>query len=446
MTVTRQASLFGAAEVRDGRSPEGAITVSDLNEAARGTLEKRFGDLWVRGEVTNWTRSSAGHRYFSLRDQERDASVACVFFRGDAWRLPADPEDGMEVFVHGRPTLYARQGRFQLRVRALEAAGEGLWRIAFERLRRELAAEGLLDPERKRALPEFPRRVGVVTSRGGAALHDIITVLRRRAPWVEIVVRHCRVQGEGAAAEVRAALGRLADWGASGPDRTLDAIILSRGGGSVEDLWCFNEETAVRAVAASPVPVICAIGHEVDVTLCELVADLRAPTPSAAAELAAPDIRTLRASLDVAGRGLARGLRRLIVRGSDRVEALAQRLPASAGHARDVAKLRLDTMAARLPAGMERVLTRSRTRLAGLAAALDARSPLETVARGYAVATDLEGRRLTRIDDFTPRERFRLRVAGGQVAATTDAVERDAAEPATGGAAAAEPATGELDA
>ncbi|MYC86900.1 MAG: exodeoxyribonuclease VII large subunit [Gemmatimonadales bacterium] len=430
--MTRQVSLFGAAEVRDGHSPGGAITVSDLNEAARGTLEKRFGDLWVRGEVTNWTRSSVGHRYFSLRDQERDASVACVFFRGDAWRLPADPEDGMEVFVHGRPTLYARQGRFQLRVRALEAAGEGLWRIAFERLRRELAAEGLLDPERKRALPAYPRRVGVVTSRGGAALHDIITVLRRRAPWIEIVVRHCRVQGEGAAAEVRAALGRLADWGASGPDRTLDAIILSRGGGSMEDLWCFNEETAVRAVAASPVPVICAIGHEVDVTLCELVADLRAPTPSVAAELAVPDIRMVRASLDTAGRGLARGLRRLIVRGNDRVEALAQRLPASAGHARDVAKLRLDTMAARLPAGMERVLARSRARLAELAASLDARSPLETVARGYAVATDLEGRRLTRIDDFTPSQRFRLLVAGGQVAATTDAVERDAAEPDAG--------------
>ncbi|WP_419940139.1 exodeoxyribonuclease VII large subunit [Candidatus Palauibacter sp.] len=439
--MTRQASLFGAAEVRDGRSPEGAITVSDLNAAARGTLEKRFGDLWVRGEVTNWTRSSAGHRYFSLRDQERDASVACVFFRGDAWRLPADPEDGMEVFVHGRPTLYARQGRFQLRVRAIEAAGEGLWRIAFERLRRELAAEGMLDPERKRALPAFPRRVGVVTSRKGAALHDIITVLKRRAPWVGIVVSHCRVQGEGAAGEVRAALQRLADWGAGSPDRKLDAIILSRGGGSMEDLWCFNEEMAVRAVASSPVPVICAIGHEVDVTLCELVADVRAPTPSAAAELAVPDVRSVRVSLDTAGRGLARGLRRLITRGSDRVEAVAQRLPVSAGHARDVAKLRLATMAARLPAGMERVLARSRTRLAGLAAALDALSPLETVARGYAVATDLEGRRLTRIDDFTPRQRFRLRVEGGQVAATADAVERDAVEPA-----AVQPDAGQPDA
>lgn len=423
--MTPQASLFGPAEVRDGRSPEGAVTVSDLNEAARGTLEKRFGELWVRGEVTNWTRSSVGHRYFSLRDQAHDASVACVFFRGDAWRLPADPEDGMEVFVHGRPTLYARQGRFQLRVRAIEAAGEGLWRIAFERLRRQLAAEGMLDPERKRPLPAFPRRVGVVTSSKGAALHDIITVLRRRAPWVEIVVRHCRVQGEGAAGEVRGALQRLAEWGEGGPERELDAIILSRGGGSMEDLWCFNEETAVRAVATSPVPVICAIGHEVDVTLCELVADLRAATPSAAAELAVPDIRSVRASLDTTGHGLARGLRRLITRGNDRVEALAHRLPASAGYVRDVAKLRLDSLAARLPVGMERVLSGSSARLASLAAALDALSPLETVARGYAVATDLEGRRLTRIDHFRPSQRFRLRVQGGRVAATADTVERD---------------------
>ena len=209
----------------------------------------------------------------------------------------------------------------------------------------------------------------------------------------------------------------------------------------MEDLWCFNEEMAVRAVTSSPVPVICAIGHEVDVTLCELVADVRAPTPSAAAELAVPDVRSVRASLDAAGRGLARGLRRLITRGSDRVEAVAQRLPVSAGHARDVAKLRLATMAARLPAGMERVLARSRTRLAGLAAALDALSPLETVARGYAVATDLEGRRLTRIDDFTPSQRFRLRVGGGQVAATADAVERDAVEPA-----AVQPDAGQPDA
>ncbi|WP_420635876.1 exodeoxyribonuclease VII large subunit [Candidatus Palauibacter sp.] len=441
MSTRGQASLFGEGEgerdiraepaaaapppVRDGRSPESAVTVSELNEAARGTLESRFGNLWVRGEVANWRVSPAGHRYFSLRDQDRDASVSCVLFRGDAWRLPADPDAGMEVFVQGRPTLYPAQGRFQLRVRSIEMAGEGLWRIAFERLRRRLDAEGLLAADRKRPLPPFPRRIGVVTARKGAALQDVLIVLRRRAPWVDVVVRNCRVQGEGAALEVRDALRRVAEWSALGPGSTLDAIILSRGGGSTEDLWCFNEETAVRAVAESPVPVICAIGHEVDVTLCELVADLRAPTPSAAAELAVPDIRRVRDSLDTTGRGLALGLRRFVTRGRDRVDAIGRRLPAAAGHVRDVAKLRLEGVEKRLPPGIDRALARSRARLAGLAATLAALSPLETVARGYAVATDLEGRRLTRVEDFEPRTRFRLRVRGGRVDATADAVESE---------------------
>ncbi|WP_419948776.1 exodeoxyribonuclease VII large subunit [Candidatus Palauibacter sp.] len=437
MTVSGQTSLFGEKDTggepdvggspptRDGRSREGAVTVSELNEAARGTLEARFGNLWVRGEVANWRVSPAGHRYFSLRDQDRDASVACVLFRGDAWRLPTDPDAGMEVFVQGRPTVYAAQGRFQLRVRTIEMAGEGLWRIAFERLRRRLVAEGLLATERKRPLPGFPRRIGVVTSRKGAALHDVITVLRRRAPWVDVVVRHCRVQGEGAALEVRDALRRVAEWSSQGPATSLDAIILSRGGGSTEDLWCFNEEIAVRAVAECPVPVICAIGHEVDVTLCELVADVRAATPSAAAELAVPDIRRVRESLDATGRGLAQGLRRFVARGRDRVDAIGRHLPAAAGHVRDVARLRLQGVEKRMPLGIQAVFARSRVRLAGFAATLDALSPLETIARGYAVAMDLEGRRLTRVEDYGARKRFRLRVHGGRVEATTDTVERE---------------------
>ena len=423
-----EAEVVGSRRVRDGGSPEAAVAVSELNRAARGTLESRFGNLWVRGEVANWRVSPAGHRYFSLRDQERDASVACVLFRGDAWRLPADPEPGLEVFVHARPTVYAAQGRFQLRVRTIEMAGEGLWRIAFERLRRRLDGEGLLAPERKRPLPAFPRRIGVVTSREGAAVHDVIAVIRRRAPWLDIVVRHCRVQGEGAALEVRDALRRMAAWSAADRGGALDAIILARGGGSTEDLWCFNEEPAVRAVAASPVPVVCAIGHEVDVTLCELVADLRAATPSAAAELGVPDIRGLRAALDDTGDGLARGLRRSVARGLERVDGLGRRLPAAVGRARDVARVRLAGAEKRLPSGIHRVLDRSRGKLAGLAATLDALSPLETLARGYAVATDAEGRRLGRVADFAPRQRFDLRVHGGRVGAETVSVDADSGD------------------
>ncbi len=408
----------------DGRSPETAISVSALNEGTRRMLEDRVPRLWVRGEVASWTVSHAGHRYFSLRDGDEDARVDCVFFQGDAWRLPADPEVGTEVFALGQPTLYTKQGRFQLLVRSLETAGEGLWRVAFERLRRLLEAEGLLAPERKRALPAFPRRIGIVTSRSGAALHDVLTVLRRRSPWVDVIVRHCRVQGEGAALEIRDAIARLADWGGRDARGPLDTIILTRGGGATEDLWCFNEEIVVRAVATCPVPVICAIGHEVDVTLAELVADLRAPTPSAAAELAVPDVREYRESLDVIGVDLARGLRRLVTRGRDRVRGAERRLPRAVERTLESSQARLGMVARRLPGGVERALGASRGRLGAIAGRLDALSPLKTMARGYSVATDMSGSLLTRVEDFELEGRFRLRVLGGSVDATTDRVER----------------------
>ena len=421
--VKQRSEGVGGSRFGDGRSPETAVTVSALNWAVRRSLEGRFRrDLWIRGEVANWTVSPAGHRYFSLRDQRQDATLPCVLFQSDAWRLPIDPENGMEVFVRGRPTLYEKQGRFQLRAGSIETAGEGLWRVAFERLRRRLAAEGLLDPGRKRSLPPLPRRIGVVTSRKGAAVHDVISVIRRRAPWVDIVVRHCRVQGEGAALEVRNALEYLAGWSASS-GRPLDAIILGRGGGSAEDMWCFNEEAAVRAVAKSPVPVICATGHETDVTLCELVADVRAPTPSAAAEVAVPDIRRVRSSLDSAGSNLAVQLRKLVRRGHDQSSSVAGRLSAAARHALNVSKVRLAGAERRLPAGVGRTLDRSEGRVAALAGALTALSPLEVLARGYAAATALDGRRLRSIRDFEAGQRFRLRVSDGRVGATADAVE-----------------------
>ncbi len=212
-------------------------------------------------------------------------------FRSDARGLPTDPDDGMEVCAFGRLTLYPAGGKYQLVVRALEAGGDGLWRLAFERLRTALAAEGLLDPGRKRALPEVPRRVAVVTSRSGAALRDIIAVVRRRAPWTQIVVSDCRVQGREAAPEIVEALERV------GRDGSCDVVIVTRGGGSVEDLWAFNEEVVARAIAACPIPVVSAVGHEIDVSIADLVADHRAATPSAAAETVVPEIGVLLARL-----------------------------------------------------------------------------------------------------------------------------------------------------
>lgn len=378
----------------DGRSAETAISVSVLNHSTKKLLEERVPHLWIRGEVTGWKAHPSGHRYFALRDE--DAQVDCVMFQGDAWRLPTDPDEGMEVAVHGRPTLFERRGRFQVIVRQLEASGEGLWRIAFERLRKTLDAEGLFDPSRKRPLPVFPRRIAVVTSRSGAALRDVLTVLRRRSPWVDVSLCHSAVQGDGASRSIRAALERAARI------EGVDAIIVTRGGGSVEDLWCFNEEETVRAVAACPVPVICAIGHEVDVTLSELVADRRAPTPSVAAELAAPDIAAVRSRLSGLSGGLARGLRRRVDRGRDRLSHFERVLP-------------------RIVRGR---VSAAGARLGGLAGRLNALSPLATLERGYSVALDAEGSVLSRIDQFAPGEPFTLRVRDGSVRATADEIER----------------------
>ncbi len=220
--------------VAPGRSAETALPVSEVNAAVRGVLEASFAPLWVVGEVANWRRVSSGQCYFSLRDES--AQISCVIWRSDAARLPTDPEEGMEVCAYGGLSLYEARGQYQLIVQKLEAKGEGLWKLAFERTRRRLEAEGLTDPARRRLLPALPRRVGIVTSREGAALHDVVSVIRRRAPWTHILLSACRVQGEGAAREICAALDAVCQH----PE--VDVVVLTRGGGSVEDLWCFNEE------------------------------------------------------------------------------------------------------------------------------------------------------------------------------------------------------------
>ena len=245
-------------------------SVTQVNRAVRVLLEDTIESLWISGEVTNWTRARSGHCYFTLKDEQ--AQLRCVMFKTGAASLPADPEEGTTVRALGGLTLYEARGEYQLVVRRLEAEGaEGLWRQAFEQLRSKLEAEGLFAPERKRALPRFPEAVGVVTSLAGAALADILTVIRRRAPWTRVIVRGARVQGEGAGEEVAEAIRAL---GGSG---LVDVLIVGRGGGSLEDLWAFNEEVVARAIVACPVPVISAVGHEVDVTISDLVADVRAP-------------------------------------------------------------------------------------------------------------------------------------------------------------------------
>jgi len=368
-------------------STEGAWTVTQVTRRARAVVEAGFPPVWVRGEVSGFKAWQSGHWYFALRD--RSAQIRCVMFQKDNRRLPAPPGDGMQVFVFARPTVWEEKGEFRLTVvDLLSTEAGGLWQLAFERAKAALAKDGLLDPARRRPLPRYPHRIALVTSPDGAALRDIIAVAARRWPLAELLVVPTRVQGDGAEDEICAALGLVCRLDG------LDLAIIGRGGGSREDLWTFNHERVARAVAALPVPVISAVGHETDITLCDLVADVRAPTPSAAAEAATPDRADVLIELDRLGARLARGL---------------------AARSGRVAE-RLDRSFDRLTGTLERRLERHRHQLAGLAGRLDALSPLRILERGYALARDAEGRVLKRVAQFPEGLAFRLRVTDGEVA------------------------------
>ena len=370
--------LFTAA------SAEGAWTVGEVTRRARAVIEAGLPPLWVRGEIADFTAARSGHWYFSLRD--KSAQLRCVMFAKQNFRLPA-PVDGMQVFIFARPSLYEPRGDFQLLVDELLSTEQGgLWKLAFEKAKAALAKDGLLDPARKRRLPAFPRRIAVVTSPDGAALRDIEAVVGRRWPVAELIVVPAQVQGAKAEASVCSALNRIRRL-------PVDVLVVARGGGSVEDLWAFNSERVARAVAAMPMPVISAIGHETDVTLCDLVADLRAPTPSAAAEAATPDRIEVVQHCAVLGQRLARALR------------IASR------HVVE----RLDRTRDRLVGSMDHRLEQSRALLTAHGARLDALSPLRVLARGYAVARDENGQVLKRVGQLPSGKAFRLRVTDGEV-------------------------------
>ncbi len=397
--------------------PEPTVwTVSQINKTVRTLLEENFPLLWISGEVANWKRAASGHCYFTLKDES--SQLRCVMWRGEAAKLPVDPEEGMRVRAFGQITLYEGRGDYQLSVRALEGEeGEGLWKLAFERLKKKLDQEGLLLPERKRTLPPFPQAVGVVTSLTGAALHDILTVLRRRAPWLTVLVRGTRVQGEGSAQEIADALRILGESG------QVEVVIVGRGGGSLEDLWAFNEEPVARAIAHCPVPVISAVGHEVDVTISDLVADLRAPTPSAAAEAVAPDAEELLRFVRGAGTRLSRGLRRS-VEGPRRVLTNAwARLRLSGLKLVQPRRKALADRRGEMSRAIGSLLQGRRFTLVRLGEKMDALSPLSTLKRGYGVPLDSAGRVLRTAADFTPGDTFQLRVLDGRVRAETKSVQ-----------------------
>jgi exodeoxyribonuclease VII large subunit len=375
-----------------GESAATAIPVAALTEAARDVVEGAFPRLWVIGEVTDFKRHRNGHWYFCLKDAE--SSIRCVVWSRDQRRIPAPPDEGMLVTVLGQLTVYPARGEMQLVVTAMEAEGDGLTRKAIKRILARLEADGLLAPERKRALPRFPRRIAVVTSPDGAAIRDIAAVTRRRSPSVEIVVVAAAVQGDNAPDELCAALDLLARWG------DCDVAIIGRGGGAREDLRAFNNERVVRAVAALPMPVISAVGHEIDMTLCDLVADLRAATPSVAAEAAVPVHAEVVAS----------------------IVALRDELILVTRRRLDSARLRVDTARRAAAVAGTRAIERKRSRIEMVGGRLHALSPLATLARGYAVARGEDGVARPRAAAFTVGERFELLMHDGVVGAHADDV------------------------
>jgi exodeoxyribonuclease VII large subunit len=351
--------------LRSGAAPR-ILTVSQLALRLREALEAGVGTVWVAGEISNLKRPSSGHLYLTLKDDQTQLSA--VMFRSAAQVLVFQPTDGMEVVVRARADLYAARGALQLYVDSMEPRGLGALTLAFEQLKARLGAEGLFEASRKRALPRWPRAVGIVTALHGAAIHDMRTMLRRRWPLANVVIRPVRVQGPGAAKEIAAGiqdLCRLAD---------VDVLIVGRGGGSLEDLWAFNEEPVARAIAAATVPVVSAVGHEVDVTIADFVADARAPTPTAAAALVVPDVEEVRATLDRACDALGVALTRRMAHARQRLAALERGLGDPQRRLADVA-LRIDELAARARRGLVARVEWDRRELAALAARLERGGP-----------------------------------------------------------------------
>src|SRR5205807_6412791 len=280
------------------------LTVSELTRSIRGTLEAKFGAVWVQGEVSNYKAHPNGHQYFTLKDAR--AQIACVIWRDAMAPLRQPITDGARIQIFGTVTVFEARGQYQINVQIVQPFGQGALQAKFEALKRKLEAEGLFDPARKRPLPKFPKRIGIVTSPSGAAIRDILNVLSRRAPWLSILISPVRVQGTGAAQEIAVAIRELAT-----PNENfvpVDLIVVTRGGGSIEDLWEFNEEILARTIASIEVPIVSAVGHEIDFTICDFVADLRAPTPSAAAELIVRDVVDLVRDLEGCTRRLGREL------------------------------------------------------------------------------------------------------------------------------------------
>ncbi len=403
-------------------SPQRPLSVSELTAQIKDLLEAAFPEVWVAGEISNFVRPQSGHCYLTLKDDR--SQLRAVMWRGVAARLRFEPQDGMEVVCRGHVDLYAARGSYQLVIADIVPQGVGALELALRQLREKLTREGLFDSARKRPLPQFVRRIAVVTSPTGAAIRDFLQVLGRRWRGADVLVVPVRVQGEGAAAEIVAAIqtvNRLNEQ-AGVP---IDCLVVTRGGGSMEDLWAFNEEPVVRAIAASKIPVVSAVGHEIDVTLSDLAADLRALTPSEAAELVAPAAEELVAELRQVERRLAAALRSRAEAARSRLDGIAR----SAVFRRPFQRVfelsrRLDDLGGRAARAVRGLTRLARQRTDTVAGRLESLSPLAVLGRGYSLTQRAaDGRLIRSADELSPGEEITTRFAHGQAASRVERVE-----------------------
>jgi len=404
------------------------LTVTELTRRIRGLIEGKFGQITVEGELSNVRRPPSGHCYFTIKDE--GAQIRAVTWRSDVGRLAFSPRDGMRVRAHGTLSVYDRDGTYQIVVRRLEEWGKGTLQAAFEALKKTLAAEGLFDPDRKRKLPLLPRCIGVVTSPSGAAIRDILKVLERRFPNLHVIIAPARVQGDGAGRDIAEAIDLLNRHGG------IDVMIVGRGGGSLEDLWCFNEEVVARAVARSEIPVISAVGHETDFTICDFVADMRAPTPSAAAEIVVGRKDEFLERLATRSQALTRVLKQALLQARHRVRAAArsyvfrepgnaarvyrhrlERLDERAGRAMERrmgdGRQRADDLSGKLFRSLEAVMTARVQQVAGLERQLTAYNPLAVLKRGYSITFGPDGRAVRTAAEVGKGDRVVTRVGSG---------------------------------
>jgi exodeoxyribonuclease VII large subunit len=426
---------FSSMQVRSDFFPQTSkiFTVGELTRQIRGTLETKFRSVWVQGEISNYKLHPSGHQYFTLKDPR--AQLACVIWRDTIAPPGQSLVDGSQVQVYGTVTVFEARGQYQLNVQILQPRGVGLLQAKFEALKRKLEAEGLFAAEHKRPLPKFPRRIGIVTSPSGAAIRDMINVLHRRAPWLRILVNPVRVQGTGAAQEIAVAIRELAlPNEAFAP---LDLIVVTRGGGSIEDLWEFNEEIVARAIFHSAVPIVSAVGHEIDFTISDFVADLRAPTPSAAAELIAPDIIDLQRRIDGCTRALSRQLLNRARDAQQRLDHARETLQRCLAHKLDsyrrnlahitralqarsparelmMRRNRFADLHRRLVASPARLLENARHRFERIQGILRVLGPDATLRRGYSITMNERGKIIRTIAAVRLKMKIRTRVSDGE--------------------------------